>query len=306
MEIDIAYLLSCKESEWLDFKQEWPDLKTGLLHDILCLANAYTDRDRFLVIGVTDPTNDAPTVVGVEKKHNNASIQNWLRGCGLNRIPTVSLDYIQKDEKFIGVLRIANRPDKPFWVEKKDQGTGKRARCGVIYTRLGDTNTPWDSSAEEAQIELMWRERFGIGLAPLERFKLFVPDIVQWKKFDKDFDDPDFYYAPYPEYTIQKGERDEENFDEPWLNIFPDSRGRRYSVKLCYHTTVLRSFSFVSCDGGRYQLPLPKLLENGQYVWNPNSLAYQVSKIFNSAFDGRIDTFLRVRLPLHYSEDVDE
>ena len=43
---EIGILLKMEECERLDFKREWHQNKVELVHDLLCLANAYTNTDR--------------------------------------------------------------------------------------------------------------------------------------------------------------------------------------------------------------------------------------------------------------------
>ena len=137
--MNIYQLLHCDESESLDFKECFHSDTVDFIHDILCLANSYTDNDRYLVFGIKDDK----TLVGVEndKKKNNAQIQDMLRQANFNRIPSVNLEYMDIQGHKVAVLTIRNRPDKPFYLTK-DKKVGKRTiRAGVIYTRLGDTTS---------------------------------------------------------------------------------------------------------------------------------------------------------------------
>lgn len=51
---------------------------------------------------------------------------------------------------------------------------------------MGDTNIPLKESASEAQIELMWRDRFGFGLPSLERMKRLLDDFEDWISINED------------------------------------------------------------------------------------------------------------------------
>jgi predicted HTH transcriptional regulator len=61
--MDIATLIRLSESEMLDFKLLRHADTLSLLNDILCLANSWSESDRFLVFGVSDNG----TVGGVEQ-----------------------------------------------------------------------------------------------------------------------------------------------------------------------------------------------------------------------------------------------
>ena len=73
----LSDLLIEDECEWLDFKQSFHDNNVKLLHDIICLANAKADGDRYLVFGVANNKN----IVGIENDKNkkeSAEIQDLL------------------------------------------------------------------------------------------------------------------------------------------------------------------------------------------------------------------------------------
>jgi hypothetical protein len=123
----LSDLLIEDECEWLDFKQSFHDSNIKLLHDIICLVNAKADGDRYLVFGVANDKN----IVGIENDENkkkSADIQDLLKCSNFNRIPEVSL-YYEKNENSheIAILKILNRPDKPFFLTK-DKRNGRDRR----------------------------------------------------------------------------------------------------------------------------------------------------------------------------------
>src|SRR5207237_10051938 len=92
--LNIQSLISQKESESLDFKQEFHDNNARLLHDILCLSNSPCEGDRFIVFGVA---NDK-IIHGVENdpnKKTNADLHDFLRQVHLNKIQQVELTFHQ-------------------------------------------------------------------------------------------------------------------------------------------------------------------------------------------------------------------
>jgi hypothetical protein len=165
--IDLETLLVQKECAWLDFKREYHTNNAKLLHDILCLANAKHEGDRYLIFGVSD---DA-TVFGVEsdpKRKTGADLNDFLRKLALNRIPEIEIDTQINAGHRVDLLRIKNAAAKPYFVAKDYTDAGVTVRNGVVYTRLGDTNIPAGETAPEDHIELMWRERLGLlGNKPL-------------------------------------------------------------------------------------------------------------------------------------------
>lgn len=282
--LNIDHLLQRNESETLDFKECFHSQNILLLHDILCLANAYAQDDRYLVFGVA---NDK-TIVGIEGDPNakdNAMIQDLLRGSKFNRLPTVKLEEHQLDGKRVAILRIKNRPDKPFFLTA-DRGDGKqRIRAGVVYTRLGDTNIPLGESASEDHIELMWRERFGLGLHPLARFKNLVKVKEDWVNIPGE--QSYLYHRDFPEFTICHGKQLNPNFSMEWTRKFPDKAAWSYEVEVKYHSTILRRIPFVACDGGRYKVPFPSPEpdETGtKWLVRLGSLEYQIALLYEQYY----------------------
>ena len=55
-EIDELISLGQEGGYW-DFKKQWYENKTALLHDIICMANNLENRDAYIIIGV-DEEND--------------------------------------------------------------------------------------------------------------------------------------------------------------------------------------------------------------------------------------------------------
>lgn len=158
---NLVDILTEKESEWLDFKREFHDNNAKLLHDILCLSNAHYDGDRFLVFGVSDDK----TIYGIENDLNrktNAELHDFLRQINLNRIPKIELTFHQIEAHEVGIIRIFNVPEKPYFVRKDFQVGKFYVRAGVIYTRLSDTNIPHNDTAPEDHIERMWKERIEV------------------------------------------------------------------------------------------------------------------------------------------------
>ncbi len=184
----------------------------------------------------------------------------------------------------VDILTIRNRPDKPFFLVKDKSFQGKTIRAGVIYTRLGDTNIPLQESAPEAQIELMWRERFGLGLPPLERMKLLLDDFEGWVSVNED---AQLYHQQFPEFTVRQGKLINENFRESWSERFPDISAHSFEVELRYFETIIHKETFVTCDGGRYQIPLPNsdIAESERKFYiQKKSFAYNIAKIYGQYY----------------------
>jgi hypothetical protein len=279
--LDINTLISSDESEALDFKIVFHEHNIELIHDILCLANANAQGDRYLVFGVSDDR----TIHGIQNDPNpkdNAMIQDLLRASKFNRIPTVRLEKLAIEGKKLAVLRIKNRPDKPFFLTTDIVEGKERIRAGVIYTRLGDTNIPLCEAAPEDHVELMWRERFGLGLHPLARLEQLVQEKTKWVQVQGE---SYLYHRDFPEFTICHGKALNPRFSMAWTKTFPDPNAWSYEVEVKFLTTILRKIPFVSCDGGRYHVPFPEPDTTGN-TWRIRlgSLEYRIALLYQQYF----------------------
>lgn len=266
-------LLVLDECPWFDRKRQFPPNRVDLVHDLLCLINSYHDGDRFLVFGQADTRE----IIGIEndpQRLNSAGLHDLLRQSHLNRLPTLELRIETVNGHEIDVVRIKNRPDKPFYLTRDKTHQGRTVRAGVVYTRLGDTNIPLDASAPEEMIELMWRERFGLGLDPLSRFHKLLDEPAEWVELPGE----DYrYHRRFPEFTIQDSNTVVEDFRESWSEVFPDPRAWSYYKEVRYLSTVLARMLFVDCDGGRYHLPAPTRRDDGSWYVERESPAMKLA-----------------------------
>ena len=135
------------EGQYWDFKREPHKDNESLLHDILCLANAKHDGDRFLIIGVDDPKKNCE-IIGLDKitvkRKNEADLNDFLNNIKfVDGIPTINVRTLTFDSKEIDIIIIKNSLQKPFYLEE-DYG---KVKAYHIYTRTGDRNTPKDKNA---------------------------------------------------------------------------------------------------------------------------------------------------------------
>lgn len=95
-------------------------------------------------------------------------------------------------------------------------------------------------------------------------------------------------------YQIHIAE-DSTEFHESWMDVFPASHGRMFNVHLKVASTLIDTIPFISTDGGRYRVPLPKRIvidEKLVYYWRPDRVDYQVANIFGEFY--RFDTIEQV------------
>jgi len=58
-----------------------------------------------------------------------------------------------------------------------------------------------------------------------------------------------YYYIPKPDFKIIEG-GDSQDFQEPWVEVYPDDKGRAFDYSVKYKDTTLYNFRFILCDGG--------------------------------------------------------
>ena len=152
----VNYINSRKEDTYYDFKREWHEKKKDgtLLHDILCMANNTDNKDAYIIIGVTDDFE----VVGVQKWRKSNEIFDFLKSKKFagDHIPEVELRQMYYKYKKVDVLIIKSSKNVPFYITEKY----KSVNPFQIYTRVGDTNTPENSSANYNDTEKLWRIHF--------------------------------------------------------------------------------------------------------------------------------------------------
>lgn len=144
----------------------------------------------------------------------------------------------------------------------------------------------------------------------LENFAKYLNNKSLWDKRHIDHNDI-FFYRNDNEYKIESAQDAHKTWTtkESWMEIFPDPHILEYRVYLKYGETKIYEMLFVSCDGGRYFIPLPsKRLLNPysskkpifEYYWVKNSLEYQVGEIIGEFYyQNNLDevaTFCKIKI----------
>ncbi|PKA06383.1 ATP-binding protein [Leptospira harrisiae] len=248
---ELIELLREEESTYLDFKEFHSENFIDLIHDILCLANAPGEVDRYLIYGVSD----GKIIKGIQNKHKTqADISDSIRSSNFNRIPEFLFYSITINSFKIDILQLKNSKHKPFFLLKDKSYKGRTIRAGVIYSRYNDSNTPIDSTASEIEIAEMWQERFGILKTPLERSLQYVLDIPNWISSSED----EFYYSKFPEFKLTLDSVEpRDHLLEHWVDINNPCEISATTIKIFYHTTLLKLMNGINLEN-RIYLPNPR------------------------------------------------
>lgn len=266
------------EGPYWDFKRSWHTKDVDLLHDIICMANNLVSHDGYIIIGIDEDNGFSPySCKDDEHKKNNNELVTFLRSKpfwgGLRPIVLVRKFYINSDE--INVLIIKNSINTPFLLSKnypKDK-TNKQIFAHHVYTRINDSNTPKNESADIDKVEFLWRKRFGIDMSVLEKLKIYLSKTQDWIYNDEL---SYFYYKYDPLYTIKiHREKDDLNRSAFYNKLFMDNTGFEWqNYDIIYNTTVLFSWICSFNDGGRELRNMPQK-EYTDYRYNDNrSISY--------------------------------
>lgn len=129
----------------------------------------------------------------------------------------------------------------------------------------------------------------------LENFESHLSTKEDWES--RIVDDLEVYfYVNDNNYKIEQSPEmvKEWTARESWMENFPDSSIVEYKVYLKHGESKIKEFTFLSCDGGRYFIPLPKkkLIDSGdenrrpeyEYSWDIHSTEYKVGQIIGSFY----------------------
>ena len=329
----IALIDKKQEGGYWDFKLDWHDNKASLLHDIICLANNIENRDAYLIFGVKDKTYE---ICGVSKDNrlNTVNVVNFLRDKKFvgNVRPTVRVETITVKGKELDILIIENSHYTPFrlsqdfkYESKKSDGKDivKTVKANNIYTRIQDTNTPIDKTADPDKEEKLWRKRFHIDEPAYNKAMYYLENPEDWERSVVDLSDsyiaadeqkyPDlklhrpvwdnsYYYRDAPEYSINFTSYCSDISNEHFLCLLsPDSSGTVMDVIVKASNQTIYKYFYVNLDGARAKLIRPRN-DTINFSGNPFDQAFIMSYVVKESFDYIINKFL---IEKQSSDDID-
>lgn len=254
---EIEKLISLEqEGPYWDFKREWYIDNGNLLHDIICMANNLESRDAYIIIGVDEGNNFTTVDISKdENRKNTQKITDFLKDkkfAGGIR-PQIYVKSVCIQSSQLDVIVIKNSYHTPFYLTKRY----KQVNPNNIYTRVADTNTPVNNSADTQHVEYLWKKRFRLTSPPLERVKYHLNNQNDWIDAPGDWETVKKYNKYFPEFTIEYTLDDNGNGYQYYLFNQTDSRPHWREIRIYYHQTLLFTTEGVSLDGGRYFTPTP-------------------------------------------------
>lgn len=197
----LEHLLQDKivECEWLDYKQKWHDNKVELLKDIFAFVNTPHHEDCYLIFGIEDGTFN---VIGLEEdthRRNTQNILDFLNSKELStEMPRVVVETFQVEGKIVDVLTVKNTTQVPIFLKRSFNDGKKKCTPGQVFTRIGDTNTAIDSSADDFVLEKLYKKRLHLDQSIYDRYRYLIEQLGDWTYIDSEQKllynyDPNFY-----------------------------------------------------------------------------------------------------------------
>lgn len=273
----LSLLESNNECEWLDFKETYyaKEKKADLIHDLLCMTNADAEGDRYILIGIAN----AGEIIGLKSNLSDNNFWSDIRSAKTNLALPVQYYEISIEQEFskinVGVIHITNDKRQPYVLTEDFTKNGKTIRAGVVYTRDSSNNTPINGTAHHAEIEKMWRRRFGLDNSPSQRVLELIRDPNKWLNTER-IEGTDFsirFHNDFPEYTLETTFSDRHansKFYEPWMTRIGDefqyaeaqnTNVWRYYLK--YHSTTLKFGDLMYVRGT--MMPFPQTARPNEY-----------------------------------------
>lgn len=241
-----------QEGPYWDFKKEWykDNEDSDLLIDVICMANNLVNRDAYIIIGVDEENDYCINDVSNNKfRRNTQNLTDFFRTkkfAGEFR-PTITVESFKYRTGRVDVIVVHNSINTPFFLRERY----KSVCPNNIYVRLQDSNTPKDQSADYHVIEYLWKKRFGMLLAPIDKLKLYLNNHSDWINYPTD--ESIRYYKHSPEYTIEiiYPPDDLRNGYEYYLFSQTDTEPEWADILIKYHQTVLVNEGGMYLDGLR-------------------------------------------------------
>ena len=257
---EVEYLISLKqEGGYWDFKKQWYVNKTDMLHDIICMANNLHSRTAYIIIGVDEEHGYSTVDISADpNRRNTQKIVDFLKDkkfAGGVR-PVVCVESFCCYGNVIDVIVIAHSYNTPFYLTSQYEGV----RANNIYTRIMDTNTPIDKSADINHVEQLWRKRFHLDDTPISKFNYYLRNPNNWERIQGDASG--YFYKYAPEYTVTYERKEDASGYEYYMFGQINTNPSWWRITLKYYQTAINQFSGNLLDGGGCFIVAPCKLHN--------------------------------------------
>lgn len=320
--------LAPSENDHWDFKLQWykKNDRNNLLLDIINMVNTPHHDDCYIIIGIDDVTGKIRGIENDEGRMNKQNLQDFLRSkpfaqnfYPLTDVTTYEVYSPTKQKRVeIDVITIFNENNIPLYLDEDIEGDyklgkngnslkdnkGKKIRkhkitSGLIYSRVNDSNTPYNRSTNDAQMELLWKKRFRLDLNIFSQFKHYLKDVNNWFYTETEHK-PKYIYQLNPDFLIEEAKDDDEAFRGKfvcWSQTLMNVRVDFKIVKLKYRGIVIKEYVATVMDGGRFIACDPETgsterIDNKKYFhyYVEDSLRYFVNEMIDNVSFPNNDT----------------
>lgn len=188
--LDLA--INSTENDYIDFKQQWysdENRKFDMIHDIICLANSLSDKiHRYIFIGIKeDSKTKEKTFYDISDDSNTLKTEDIITILSNNMIITpkieVKREYYEKDIAIDIIVITPENINLPYYLNKDLQNKSNQKICKYqIYSRNSSKNTNKPEQCDVPTIERLFARKRGDELPVIDRFKLYLDDIENWKR----------------------------------------------------------------------------------------------------------------------------
>lgn len=260
------------ENETWDFKEKWHESNGELLRDIINFANTPSHGDSYIIFGISDEDG---SVHGVDKndpnRKNKQQLQDYLRTIPFaqNYYPKTNVETLEIKGKLVDILTVYNTNNVPLFLmqdvvrvdnNNKKKKKGKPLERGLIYSRIGDSNTPVDQSTTDERMEELWQKRFRLDVNVYDRFKYILKDYKNWTYVPRLNNATYYIYTKDPDFLIEEIYDDElknrDSFMSYSLSQFKLRIGWNI-VRLKYRETILYDNFFNYFDNATFGAIIP-------------------------------------------------
>lgn len=280
-----------QEGSFWDFKKQWYTNKSDMLHDIICMSNNLSNRTAYIIIGIDEQQDYSIVDVSCDpNRKNTQKLVDFLKDkkfAGGIR-PVVHVESLHYSNGVIDTIVIENSSNTPFYLTAQYEGV----RASSIYTRVMDTNTPIDKSADINHVEQLWRKRFHLDDTPIEKFRYYIRSPDDWNTIQDN--NMGYFYKYSPEYTITCEKDESADGYEYYIFGQVNTNPSWWLITLRYHQTAIEQFQGIALDGGRSFVIAPRR-------------AYDLLNTDVSSFGFYIQNDLRCRLlEFYHRKEISE
>lgn len=249
------------EGGYWDFKRCWHVNKANLLHDIICMANNIENKDAYIIIGVTN-SGEITDILNDKNRRNTAHLINFLRTkqfVGQFR-PIVRVVTLIIENKNIDVIVVENSTNTPYVLEEdfsystqnieEKLHSGQKNKIevvkqGNVYTRIQDTNTPKDKTADYDKVEKLWRKRFYLDASPFEKLSFYLKDIKGWEL--NSFQNEWYYKYSNELFKIRyTWDSNTEKTNSVWDYIGIYGPWSKHNIEIIWQNVIIKTYEVLS------------------------------------------------------------